>query len=446
MGKLNEYTSRYYRDKENYTIKAYHTVRRDCVFDVFYDGFLDPKAEHKGECPYDVIWFSIMDDDYDGPNRFSFEVDNKTFEEMGFKWMNDIHLTTPFKIDIMDKRLRLEKLNGVRIDGIFERFYDGTRNGLDNFIDKVCSITDYEISNETFIMKILQQYGFKRSDYFTYEDDEDESVEEGKKEKYVNQGLMQYEDCGQINEVDASDVSLKSFEVQDELNPKFWVNGKINSKVRLKLLDLADEFIESLAVDWVKPEDIVLTGSIANYNWSKYSDVDVHILMDYKKIWKKTDFVQDYFDDKKSLWAQDHEDLKIYGFPVEMYVEDTNGDNPSTGIYSLNKNEWIVEPDDFQDAKLNEKYIKKESAKLMTEIDDIIEKIGKEKDNHRLEVLSTKLKKLFDKLHKQRKESLKKSGEMGTYNIIWKVLRRSGHLDKVWENINNVYNKINSIK
>lgn len=276
----------------------------------------------------------------------------------------------------------------------------------------------------------------------------DESIE------YVRQGIIPYGDgemcIGEseepLNEVEASDISLKSFKIQDKLNPKFWINNKINSRVRLKLLDLADEFIESLAVDWVKPKDIVITGSIANYNWSKYSDVDVHILIDFKEVWKKTEFVQDYFDSKKALWAQEHEQLKIYGFPVEMYVEDTNGDNPSSGIYSLNKNKWIVEPNDFQDAQLNEPFIKDKAAKIMTEIDNIDDKIKKETDNHKLEVLSTKLKKLFDKLHKQRQESLDKNGEMGTYNIIWKVLRRSGHLDKIWEIINTVYNKVNSIK
>ena len=276
----------------------------------------------------------------------------------------------------------------------------------------------------------------------------DESIE------YVRQGIIPYgegemcigESEEQLNEVEASDISLKSFKIQDKLNPKFWINNKINSRVRLKLLDLADEFIESLAVDWVKPKDIVITGSIANYNWSKYSDVDVHILIDFKEVWKKTEFVQDYFDSKKALWAQEHEQLKIYGFPVEMYVEDTNGDNPSSGIYSLNKNKWIVEPNDFQDAQLNEPFIKDKAAKIMTEIDNIDDKIKKETDNHKLEVLSTKLKKLFDKLHKQRQESLDKNGEMGTYNIIWKVLRRSGHLDKIWEIINTVYNRVNSIK
>ena len=451
---LNEYTSRYYRDKQNFNIKAYHSSRNlDDMRNIFYDGYLDPKAEHKGECPYDIIWFTIGDD-YDHGFRFSFQIDQNTFDEFDFRWMNDNHIATPRKIDVMDKRLRIETINGKSIDKVYERFYDGTQNGFNEFIDHVFDLSDYQLSNELFVMKILQQYGFKRSDYFM--DDESQELDERKKKnnQYVRQDIMldvTAGDCGmmgeqQINEVEADDISLKSFEIQDELNPKFWINNKINSRVRLKLMDLADEFYDSLNIKWVKPKDIVLTGSIANYNWSKYSDVDVHILVDYKEVWEKTDFVKDYFDSKKQLWSEEHDTLKIYGFPVEMYVEDANAKNPSSGIYSLNKNKWIVEPNDFQDAELNEDFIKNTSAKLMTEVDEIESDLKTEKDNHKLEVLSTKMKKLFDKLVKQRKESLEKHGEMGTYNIIWKVLRRSGYLDKIWEIINNIYNKVNSIK
>ena len=49
---VNEYISHYYRDKENFRIKAYHSSRN--IFDmcdIFYDGYLDPKAEHRGDCP-----------------------------------------------------------------------------------------------------------------------------------------------------------------------------------------------------------------------------------------------------------------------------------------------------------------------------------------------------------------------------------------------------------
>ena len=454
---VNEYTSRFYRDKENFSVKAYHSSRNLIdMCDIFSDGYLDPKAEHRGECPYDVIWFTISDD-YDHGFRFSFQIDQDTFNEFGFRWMNDNHLATPSRIDVMDKRLRVETINGKSLDKVYERFYDGTQNGFNEFIDRVFELSDYQLSNELFVMKILQQYGFRRSDYFM--DDESQGLNEDmmedkkKNNQYVRQDIMldvTAGDCGvmegQLTEVEANDVNLKSFEIQDELNPKFWINNKINSRVRLKLLDLADEFFDSLNIKWVKPKDIVLTGSIANYNWSKYSDVDVHILVDYKEVWEKTDFVKDYFDSKKQIWGEEHDGLKIYGFPVEIYVEDANVKNPNSGIYSLEKNEWVVEPNDFQDAEINEERIKEISARLMTEIDDIDDKLKTEKDNHKLETLSTKMKKLFDKLVKQRKESLKKHGEMGTYNIIWKVLRRAGYLDKIWDIINNIYNKVNSIK
>lgn len=601
---INEYTSRYYKDKESFDIKAYHNTNLYNMCDVCNSGYIDPKAYHKGECKWDVIWFTIDKDDYATRYVFSYQINEATFEEKRFTWQNDSHLTTPNRIDLLDKRLRIEKINGVYVDNIFKKFYGDTLQEKNKFWDTLFELTDYELSSEEFVMKILQQYNLKISDYFgedgvqnfkeegieniedynshfvweskiresennvvyygVFIDDESkgklssfipddaykvfcdhmtiafktqfteeivsyceemlgeeveltathigmtedviavavetecESLNNTKHitlctlspkgrpvqsnnitdwqplptpitlhgtvkafpfnmtedKKYVRQGIIPYGDgecCigeneERLNEVEASDISLKSFEIQDELNPKFWINDKLNSRIRLKLLDLADEFIDTLAVDWVKPEDIVLTGSIANYNWSKYSDVDVHILIDYKKVWKKTEFVQDYFDSKKELWTQEHGDLKIYGFPVEMYVEDTNADNPSSGVYSLNENKWLKEPNDFQDAELNENYIKRTSAKIMTAIDNIEDKIKEEKDNHKLETSSEKLKKLFDKLHKQRQESLDKHGEMSTYNIIWKVLRRSGYLDKIWDIINNVYNKVNSIK
>ena len=597
---INEYTSRYYEGKQNFNIKAYHNTTFENMRKICLEGRINPKAYHSGECPWDIIWFTIGDD-YATPYVFSYQIDEKTFKEKNFEWQNDIHLTTPNSISLLDKRLRIEKIKGVLIDELFERLYGDTQEEKNKFWDVLFNLSNGELGSEAFVMKILQQYNLKIYDFsgedgvrnfkeegieniedynshFVWEskiresennviyygvfiDDESKSklssfipddaykafcdhmtiafktqfTEEivsyceemlgeeveltathigmtedviavaveteceslnntkhitlctlspkgrpvqsnnitewqplptpitlhgtvkafpfnmTEDKKYVRQGIIPYGDgecCigeneERLNEVEASDISLKSFEIQDELNPKFWINNKLNSRIRLKLLDLADEFIDTLAVDWVKPEDIVLTGSIANYNWSKYSDVDVHILIDYKKVWKKTEFVQDYFDSKKELWSQEHGELKIYGFPVEMYVEDTNADNPSSGVYSLNENKWIKEPNDFQDAELNENYIKRTSAKIMTAIDDIEDKIKEEKDNHKS---SEKLKKLFDKLHKQRQESLGKHGEMSTYNIIWKVLRRSGYLDKIWDIINNVYNKVNSIK
>ena len=41
---------------------------------------------------------------------------------------------------------------------------------------------------------------------------------------------------------------------------------------------------------------------------------------------------------------------------------------------------------------------------------------------------------------------MNKGGEMSSGNIIFKILRRTKYIDKIWELINTSYDKINSIK
>lgn len=251
-----------------------------------------------------------------------------------------------------------------------------------------------------------------------------------------------------INEIEAKDVNLSYFKIKKELNPKFWPNGKLNSRVRLRLMDIADDFFNELAVNWVKPEDVIFTGSIANYNWSRYSDVDLHILIDFKKVYPKNqEFVDDYFKSKKENWLANHEDLKIFGYPVEISVEDSNEDNPSSGRYSLYKNKWIVEPNDFQDAKINQDFVKKRAALFMSQIDDIEKKFNKETDMHRCEKYGDQVYKIFDKLKNMRSDGLASDKkEMSSGNIIYKIIRRSGYLDKIWDIVNLSYDKANSIE
>lgn len=242
-------------------------------------------------------------------------------------------------------------------------------------------------------------------------------------------------------------VTVQQFQPKGELHPKFWIDNKLNSRIRLKLLDIADDFIKDLNINWVKPEDIVLTGSIANYNWTKYSDIDVHVIMDYRKVYKKTEFVKSYFDSKKEEWGSQHENLKIYGFPVEMYVEDSNAPTEASGVYSLEKNKWVKEPQDLSDAKINASYIKQEVEKFMDSIDKLESKIKKEKDDKKVEILSNKMVKIFDKLKSLRKSGLKsKSRELSSGNIIWKMLRAEGYIEKIWRVVNYNYDKQMSIR
>ena len=251
-----------------------------------------------------------------------------------------------------------------------------------------------------------------------------------------------------INEVEINDINVKPFKLKSELQPDLFKNGDIlDSQIRMKLLDIADDFIKSLEVKWIKPLDIILTGSIVNYNWTKFSDIDVHIIYDFKKIYNKTDFVQDYFMTKRTEWNNSHDKLTIKGFPVELSVEDVNTPLQSSGIYSLEKNKWIKEPEEIKEGKINFKEIQKICAKEMTQIDELFNKINNEKDKKKLELLGKDLEDIIERLHDERKKGLKtKEKELSTGNIIWKIIKHMGYVDKIHDYINNIYDKCNTIK
>lgn len=247
-----------------------------------------------------------------------------------------------------------------------------------------------------------------------------------------------------------SEVDLSSFNIKKELNPKFWKNDKLDSRIRIKLLDIADDFIEFLGIDWVKPEDITITGSLANYNWNKkYSDIDLHIIMDYSKVDERTDFVDNYFYSQKKLWNEEHKDLKIFGFPVEVYVQDINKKHTSSGVYSLEKNEWVIEPEreKLSKKKVNKERIKKTVSQYTEKIDKLVDDSKNTNgDDYKMRKVYEGAQQLFDEIKKLRREDLADANnEINEGNIIFKALRRLGYIDKLDKVINKGYNTLNSL-
>ena len=251
-------------------------------------------------------------------------------------------------------------------------------------------------------------------------------------------------------ETNPEDVDLSSFEIKNELNPKFWKNNKIDSRIRLKLLDIADDFIDFLNVKWAQPEDIVMTGSLANFTWSEeYSDIDLHILYKFSDVDERTDFVEGYFDGKKTEWNDKHENLKIFGFPVEVYVQDVDETHTASGVYSLEKNEWVKEPDkdNFNENDYEDKIVKKKVSDYMNQIDDLEEKLEKSDTESDIETIYDKSITLYDKIKNERNNGLreKEQKELSNGNLIFKSLRRNGYIEKLMNLRNNSYDKCNSL-
>ena len=230
-------------------------------------------------------------------------------------------------------------------------------------------------------------------------------------------------------------VSLTSFKPMPQLNPRIWKDeDTIRSDVRLRLLDIADDFIDTLEVDWTKTYDIILTGSLANYNWSEFSDFDLHIVVDFSEIDDRTEFVKDYFDSKKNDWNNKH-DLMVKGYTVEVYVQDLNEEHDASGIYSLEKNEWVKKPekDNIKAIKLDKFWIKEKALSFMDKIDSLEHDIETAStDSEKSEILA-RVEAFYDKVKKLRADSLKKHGEMAPGNIIYKILRRTNYLDKLMD-------------
>jgi hypothetical protein len=205
--------------------------------------------------------------------------------------------------------------------------------------------------------------------------------------------------------------------VNKSLNPKIWQNGKLNSEVADKLREIAVAFEEFVGID-LPVEDYTITGSNANFTWTQYSDLDLHLIIPGTP----SDAARELFNAKKALWAEQHT-ITIKGLPVEVYVQGQEEPHHSTGVYSLKTSSWITEP-----------------KKVKPNIDDAA--VGAKKDAlvHDIEsaLLSKDLERLRavkDKITKMRKSGLERAGEWSVENVAFKVLRNLGLIDRVAEMI-----------
>ena len=205
--------------------------------------------------------------------------------------------------------------------------------------------------------------------------------------------------------------------VNSKLNPKIWQNGELDTEVREKLIKIAQAFEEFVGVE-LEVIDYTITGSNANYTWTKHSDLDLHIIIPGRA----DDASRELYSSKKTLWGDQH-DITIRGLPVECYIQGKDEPHHSTGVYSLVKNKWLVEPKkikpDIDDASV--------SAKC-----DNLVRITKEalqQDN--LERLSA----VKDKITTMRKAGLERAGEWSVENLCFKTLRNLGLIDDLTERI-----------
>lgn len=230
--------------------------------------------------------------------------------------------------------------------------------------------------------------------------------------------------------------AVKSFRIKDDLNPKLWDGFEINVKVREDLLTIAQDFYNSTELQ-SEIKDVVLTGSLANYNWSeKYSDYDLHILIDFREINEDIELVKKYCDSVKNIWNKEH-DITIEGYEVEVYIQDISEPHKSTGIFSLLNNKWKVKPEKIE-FEPDEDMIAEKGKSVMMMVDDLEEQV----DEDKYDMFVEKLRKVWEKVKNYRKSGLEsEGGELSLGNLVFKLLRRSGYISKIMDLKRKSYDK-----
>ena len=240
---------------------------------------------------------------------------------------------------------------------------------------------------------------------------------------------------------------LQSFKVRDELNSEIWDYSNSQNKkephlypdIDKKLLEISDNFINFLGVD-VDVEDITMTGSLANYNWSSFSDIDLHVLIDFNSSNVDKNVLRELFNAKQGMWNSLH-DIEVYGFEVELYAQDADEPHFSTGVYSVMNEEWVVSPNKIEDTFDEQKVLQK-SIVWMDMIDGLQRKSYLQDSEETLKMIQ----KVKDKLKKFRRCGLEDMGEFSYENLVFKFLRRNGYLGKLSELKNKITDETLSLE
>ncbi len=236
------------------------------------------------------------------------------------------------------------------------------------------------------------------------------------------------------------EVEPESFEKHDELNPTFWFADKLDIKIARRLEKIARDFLEGIEFD-VDMKDLRFTGSLANYNWSKYSDVDLHIVADFSEIDDDVDMVKSFFDAVRMRWNDTH-DIKIHGYEVELYVENVGDVHKSSGIYSIPNEEWVAEPDPAS-VDIDIHLARKKSDNIATQVNLLQHVLDKGK----YQAVLKSVERIKEKIRRMRQAGLDSPAqEFSPENIAFKILRREEVLQKLNDLKYDAYDELMSVK
>ena len=228
------------------------------------------------------------------------------------------------------------------------------------------------------------------------------------------------------------EFDLSKFSMRDQLCPNFWQNEKLNSEIRDKLLEIAEDFAKDTPIEG-RINDITFTGSLAGYNYSDSSDIDLHILVDFDK---DDELIKDLMNALRINWNNNH-DIRIVGHEVEIYVQDSDEKHYSSGIYSISDDKWLQKPSK-DSPEIDAQAIIKKAEGLSDEIDALQDEYNQQK----YEKVHNSVQRLRKKLKNMRSAGLEDEGIYSIENLAFKLLRNSGQISKLMTLGNDSYDSM----
>ena len=216
-------------------------------------------------------------------------------------------------------------------------------------------------------------------------------------------------------------------ETHKTLNQKIWDNFSLKHEILCKLTEIADVFMDTLQIQALPLTDVVFTGSLANYNYTDKSDIDLHLVVDFDTLGiSPENFIQKYFNAKKTEFNQKH-DITIYDYPVELYVEDVSSPAKASGRYSIITESWLKTPKGFtedQEIELGDNEVLQD---LVKRINAVTASKGNYEDAEAL----------LGEIYNLRASGLEHEGEMSIENMIFKALRNEDYIEKLKKYMDN---------
>jgi predicted nucleotidyltransferase len=218
------------------------------------------------------------------------------------------------------------------------------------------------------------------------------------------------------------EVEPESFDIHNTLETRIWDGEQLRPEIANKLMKIAQDFIDSFPIE-IDIEDVRLTGSLANYNWSNYSDVDLHIIVDFLAVDENLALVKSFFDNARMRWNDKHR-ITIKGYDVEIYIEDFKETHKSSGIYSILNDEWIIKPSKHE-GKIDFESARRKADDLEFQVNIVSNLIQAGK----YEAAVRNIDRLKQKIKTMRRAGLEgPQQEFSLENIAFKILRRDGIL------------------